>query len=74
MQLRQSSNPPQHEPLNLSVVPLENNDLDTGMQSDYTINSQAVSHTEISETDLDVEEQVVPNDPAVPEVGVETTI
>ena len=74
MHLRQSRNPPQQEPLNLSVVPLENNDLDTGMQSDHTINSQAVSHTEVSETDVDVEEQVLPNDPAVPEVGVETTI
>ena len=74
MRLHQSNNPQQHEPLNLSVVPLENIELDTGMQSDHTINSQAVSHTEVSETDVDVEEQVLPDDPAVPKVGVETTI
>ena len=73
MLIRKSCNPMQQEPLNLSVAPpAVNETLDTGNVSNHTVNNQVMSHSVATTEDTEVDR--LPDDPDVPEVGVETTV
>ena len=75
MRLHQTNYPQQQEPLNLSVLPCNEYELDNGIVSDPTVCSQAASNTETSfDESPDVAEQPMPDDPEIPEVGAETTV
>ena len=75
MRLRQTNYPQQQEPLNLSVLPRDDYELENGIVSDPTVCSQAASNTETSiEESPDAAEQPMPDDPEIPEVGAETTV
>ena len=56
-------------------IPRNEYELDNGIVSDPTVCSQAASNTETSfDESPDVAEQPTPDDPEIPEVGVETTV
>ena len=69
MRLRQTNYPQQQEPLNLSVLPRDNYEIENGIVSDPTVCSKAASDTETS-----IKESLDADDPEVPEVGAETTV
>ena len=75
MRLRQTNYPQQQEPLNLSVLPHDDYEVDNGIVSDPTVYSQAASNKETSiDESLNATEQPTPDDPEIPEVGAETTV